>query len=260
MEKGMKKKIIAYVVLGLLSIAGVLFIIVTEPIPQNMLYHNFADKSSLLSLNNFMDVISNVGFLLVGLTGIYYLLRHEKYKIIFITNTEIKAYYFFFVGLVLTAIGSAYYHLNPNNFTLLWDRLPMTVAFMGFFTAVINEKVHVRLGAKLLLPLIFLGMLSVMYWYMTELSSNGDLRFYILVQYLPIVMIPFLILLLPSKYSKSFYFVIVVLIYAAAKVFEVLDAAIYKLGIGISGHTIKHLVAAYACYWVVLMLKRRKVM
>jgi hypothetical protein len=58
-------------------------------------------------------------------------------------------------------------------------------------------------------------------------------------------------LLFAPKYTGTHYWIVATVVYALAKVFEYLDEQIYAIGHVVSGHTLKHLVAAAAC-WVVL--------
>ena len=143
----------------------------------------------------------------------------------------------FFIGIFFTGIGSAFYHWNPGNSSLVWDRLPMTVSFMAFFSIITGVMIDKRSGKQILWPLVPFGILSVLYW-----VTTGDLRLYVLVQFLPIVL-TFLILLLYKNDLKK-YFWLMILFYALAKIFEALDYEMYfVLGI-ISGHSIKHLIAS----------------
>jgi hypothetical protein len=163
----------------------------------------------------------------------------------------------FFLGVALTSVGSAYYHFAPSNGTLIWDRLPMTIAFVSFFAAVVVERISLKAGLWLLLPLILLGISSVAYWNLTELHGRGDLRPYGYVQAYPLLGIPLVILLFPASYTRTADLLIVGGIYVLAKVFELFDRPIYDLAHIVSGHTLKHLVAALSAYWALRMLQLR---
>ncbi|PYU18912.1 MAG: hypothetical protein DMG30_26090 [Acidobacteria bacterium] len=113
------------------------------------------------------------------------------------------AYAVFFLGVALTSIGSAYYHWAPDNGRLVWDRLPMSIAFMSLLAAIITERITVNAGLRSLLPLMALGIASVLYWHLTELKGQGDLRLYGLVQFYPVMAIPLLLTLFPARYTRS---------------------------------------------------------
>ena len=239
---------------------GVIVAILAVPrISQNQSYHNFADQRNLLGISNFLNVISNAPFFLVGTLGLFFLWqqRASDAGCAFIEESEQWPYVVLFLGVVLIGFGSAYYHLLPDNARLAWDRLPMTLVFMSFFSATIVERISMKAGLWLLLPLVGVGIGSVIYWHLSELKGMGDLRPYVMVQFYPVLAIPFIVLLFPPRYTRGTDLLGIVALYAAAKVFELLDAEIFAIGRIVSGHTLKHLVAAIATYWILRMLRKR---
>jgi hypothetical protein len=168
-------------------------------------------------------------------------------------------YVLLFIGVSLVAFGSGYYHLEPNNETLVWDRLPMTIAFMSLFAILLSEFIEVKLGKGLLFPLLLVGMGSVFYWYWGEMHGEGDLRAYALVQFLPMLMIPFLLLTFKAHYTQIRGYWILLFCYLLAKVFEHFDREIYTLlGQVISGHSLKHMVAALGMYILLVSYENRE--
>ena len=146
----------------------------------------------------------------------------------------IKSIHFpLFIGIVLTDIGSAYYHSRPDNNTLVFDRIPMAIVFMSFLSAIIAECINTSTGNKLLFPLIILGIASVLWWKATEQICQGDMRFYTLVQIYSIVFTPLIFFLFPLKdFSRiKKCFISIILLYLIAKIFEHYDSNIYlKVG------------------------------
>jgi len=250
---------LALLLLAAFTLAAVCGAFLWPRIPQDPAYNQFADNRSFLRIPHFLDLGSNVGFLLVGALGLTFLLSAEnlRTKASFITAEERWPYVLFFLGVALTSIGSAYYHWAPDNDRLLWDRLPMSIAFMSLLAAIITERISVKLGLRSLLPLIALGVGSVLYWHFTELGGRGDLRLYGFVQFYPLVAIPLLMIMFPARYTRSTDLFTALAFYAAAKVFEVLDASVFAMGRFVSGHTMKHVAAAVGAYWLLRMLKRR---
>jgi hypothetical protein len=252
------KRARAWAALGFAAISvGVFFVL--PPIPQDPAYHNFADQRAWLGVPHFLDVFSNLGFLIVGAWGLAFVSRkasaQSEHR--FAAASERRPYYFFFLGVFLTAFGSAYYHLAPDNPRLVWDRLPMAVGFMSLLAAVISERVDVRLGSRLLAPLIALGIGSVLYWRWTALRGHDDLRLYGLVQFGSFAAVALLVSLWTPRYSRGTDLIAVAGLYGLAKLCEWLDRPIFALGNIVSGHTLKHLAAAAACYGVLRMLKLR---
>jgi hypothetical protein len=228
-------------------------------IPQPQSYHMFADQRGFLGIPNFGDVVSNLPFAVVGLWGLVFLLRSnsDHDPVSFIDRRERWPYLIVFGGLVLTAFGSAYYHLRPGNSRLVWDRLPMTIVFMSLVSAIIAERISPRTGLWLLPVLLVIGLGSVLQWYLSELRDAGDLRFYSAVQAYSTLFL-FVALLLPSSYTRRADLAIVAGFYVLAKVLEILDRQIFELGHVVSGHTLKHLAAAAAGYWILRMLLNRR--
>lgn len=231
--------------------AGCAFGLMLMPaIPQQQAYHHFADRRALLGVPNFADTASNLPFLVVGVLGMAAIVRG---RVRFIDRRERWSYLIFFVGVALACFGSAYYHLAPDNDRLVWDRLPMTIAFMSLLAAIIAERVDLEAGLGLLAPLLLLGAASVWYWQLKD-----DLRLYGLVQFFPVLGIPLMMWLFPPRYTRSFDLVPALGFYALAKIFEAADKQVYALGGIVSGHTLKHLAAAAATASVLRMLLRRE--
>ena len=213
----------------------------------------------MLSIPNFGNVVSNLPFAVIGLLGIAFLLHAASGPSCghLLDSRERWPYLIAFVGMLLTAFGSSYYHLAPNNARLVWDRLPMTLVFMSMVAAMIAERVQLRLGLILLPPLLVIGIASVLQWYESEIHGAGDLRFYAAVQgYSALVLL--IVLLFPPRYTRGYDLAIIVGFYALAKALETLDKPIFSIGHLVSGHTLKHLAAATAGYWLLRMLQLRR--
>ena len=245
--------------LMILTVTVVVACCMLPRIPQPQSYHQFADQRSFLGIPNFGDVTSNLPFAVIGAWGIAFVLQSHRRRDhrTFVDEREQWPYLFAFVGLLLTAFGSSYYHLAPDNARLVWDRLPMTITFMSMVSAVIAERISVRLGIWLLPVLLVIGPASVYQWYWSETRGAGDLRFYAAVQAysaLVILMAP----LFPQRYTRTGDFGLVVGFYALAKGLELLDKPIFGAVRVVSGHTLKHLAAAAAGYCILRMLQKRK--
>ena len=218
------------------TLAAIFFL---PPIPQSLSFHHFADDRSLWGIPNFGNVASNLPFLIIGIVGLLTVARAAVSRAIRVT------YIVLFLGVLLTGFGSAYYHWCPNNDTLVWDRIPMTIVFMSLLAATVTELVSRPLGIGLLLPLVAAGVGSVLWWHYTESFEKGDLRFYGWVQFYPMLAIPLILWLYYTPAVKAILpsLIWIVVWYAFAKVLEQLDYPIYHV-LGISGHSLKHLAAA----------------
>jgi hypothetical protein len=238
-----------------LAAAAVVGVALAGPIPQDPAYHAFADHATRLGVRNAADVLSNVAFLVVGLVLIARGGRTRD-----VPAWERRAFLAYGVGVLLTAFGSAYYHLDPRHETLVWDRLTMTVAFTAFFALVLGERLGAAVGRRALVPLLAVGIASVATWAATLAAiPGGDLRAYVVVKYVPPAVALLLLALVPEPRATRGPVLWTLLLMAAATAFELLDAPVHEATGGVvSGHTLKHLVAAAACATPLVWFARRR--
>jgi hypothetical protein len=244
--------------IGILVATAVAVLVVAfarSRLPQSIDYFDFADGRRLAGIPNALNVLSNLAFLATGGAGIAAI---RAGRVRFRDARERAPWLVLFTGVALTGVGSTWFHLAPSSATLVWDRLPMTLGFMGLLSGIVAERVDAAWGRRLLWPLVVAGIASVLYWYGTELAGVGDLRPYFLVQYYPLLAIPLILLLFPARYSGSLAYLAALGAYLLAKVAEVEDAGLYGLGRVVSGHTVKHLLAAAGIAALLWMLVRRE--
>jgi hypothetical protein len=241
---------------GGLAVLAAAALLLVPPIPQDPAYHRLADSRPWLGIPNVLNVLSNAGFVLIGALGLALVAGGGGARV-FREPGERWPYVVFFGGLFLTGFGSAYYHWEPGNARLAWDRLPLAITLMGLLAATITERIAVKAGLWLLGPLVAIGAGSVIYWHWTEERGAGDLRLYALVQFYPVVALPLMLWWLPSRYTRGGELLAAAATYAAAKVPELLDGWILSATRVVSGHTLKHLLAALSGYWVLRMLRHR---
>jgi predicted membrane channel-forming protein YqfA (hemolysin III family) len=238
-----------------LTLLAVALALLLPAVPQPIAYHDFADKREAYGIGNFFDVTSNLAFAIAGAVGIWLVLRP---KTCFASPAERWPYLVFCVGVLLTSLGSCYYHLEPDNETLFWDRLPMTVAFMSLISAQIVDRVDVRYGLRALVPMLLIGIGTVVYWIVTERQGNGNVMPYVVLQAYAVIVLLKLAAMHPSRYTHGNAIYVVFVAYLLAKVFEHYDRQIFEWTGMVSGHTLKHVVAGLAGIPVAWMLWRRR--
>lgn len=226
-----------------------------SPIRQSRNFYDYADQRVWLGIPNFCNVISNLPFLLVGILG---LKRLTSFPTLALEPKISKIYFIFFSGLIAAFLCSSYYHLAPNAFTLMLDRIPITVTFIALYSIVLSEYVSIRLGQHLFYPAAVYGILSVIYWYTSDtISGRGDLSAYVLVQLIPVIHLPIIIWLFKPRFSHGGYYLYALLAYVLAKWAESNDEQLYSVLGVISGHSIKHLLAGLSGYLIYLGWRRR---
>ena len=222
---------------------------------QPVEYHDFADHRHAFGIDNFLDVVSsNLAFLIAGVMGLVIVIGG---RVRFEFASERWPFVVFFLGVLLTALGSGYYHLAPDNETLFWDRLPMTIAFMGLVSSQIVDRISVRAGLILLLPMLLLGVTSVVYWRATERMGAGNVLPYALLQGYAVVVLLMMAALHPSRYTRANDLYFIFGWYVLAKLLEHFDAQVLAYTHAVSGHSLKHVAAAAAGFVACRMLMQR---
>lgn len=242
----MKRAILAVLTLGSLVVT-VLFV---RPLPQPPEYHHFADQRTLLGIPHFMDVATNLPFLVAGVLGLYNAVAGRD--LFYPVPAARGPWALLGLAIALTAFGSAYYHWDPCDARLFWDRLPMAIGFSAVLGILVLERVDRRVGAVLWVPLVIAGVWSLVYW-----RTHGDLRFYVLLQAWAVLLPPLVLGVFPAPSTESRWLWMGLGLYGLAKAFEALDAPIFSLSHAMSGHSLKHLAAAGGSGCFFLHLKRR---
>lgn len=234
----------AILTIGLITLITLLALwLFTDPLAQPLNYHNFSDSRSWLGIRNAANILSNLPFILIGLFGLVAIKKTANRS-----SLPALMYSIFFLSLILIAAGSSVYHLSPDNSLLVFDRLPMSTGFTSLFSIIIWERLSHRLGNQVFPCLLAAGILSVLYWHWTD-----DLRPYVLIQFLPLILMPVLILRFNGPGTR--YLWLALTLYLLAKVAEIFDPQLYQTsGQILSGHTLKHLLASASVLMILLKI------
>lgn len=237
-----------------LCLAMALAFALYSPIAQFERYHNFADQRGWSWLPHAADVLSNLGFAVVGVLGLRLIWSRSEQQLADMgLQSSWLGYSVFFIALTLTAAGSSWYHLQPDNARLVWDRLPIVLACAGLVDAVLSEQLG-RITMHVLRSLLMLlAPLSVLWW-----SASGDLAPYLFLQLLPLLLIPVVLLLYRARRSDVIGYGLAITAYAVAKVLELSDQPVFELLGVVSGHTLKHVFAALAGLAIYHLLRARQ--
>lgn len=252
------RNVVGTLLIALVAVASVVALLYSGRIPQDPTYHNFSDSKTYFSVPNALNVLSNIPFILVGFYGVFSLMWGKLTSSTLIKSNEL-AYWVLFLGTAFVGFGSSYYHLSPSNETLVWDRLPMTIAFMSLYSIIICEFVSVKYCRATLIFLLMSGTISVLYWWYTESHGVGDLRYYIVVQFFPVITIPIILLFFRSKFTLVSAYWVLLLLYVLAKLVEYFDHQIHGALSVLSGHSIKHIFPAIGILYLLHAYKTRKI-
>lgn len=247
------------VALAVLAIAAVAAIFSLPPIADPPSYFDFADRRTLLGVAHLMNVISNAPWAIIGLAGLVFTLRIRTGSDgPFSQPWERTGSLVLFASMLGISFGSAWFHSVPGPSSLLWDRLPMAAVFMSFFTLVIGDRIGLHAGRLLFWPLVAFGLFSVLYWQHTHGLGRGDLRFYVLAQFFPMLAIPLMLVFCHARYTRASDIWLCLACYVLSKLFELWDAPVFALTGVLSGHTLKHLAGAFAALFILRNIQLRR--
>ncbi len=240
--------------LVLLAVTGIaVFIsIFVFSMPQPRAYHMFVDSRTCLGIPNFFNTASNLAFLVAGLSMLIFLYaRRRQFPEMFIERGELWILVVLYASTLLVTFGSGYYHLAPDNARLFWDRLPMTLVASAFVSTIVADRFGARAGFATLAILFVLSFGALLYWLATQSLAQDNVWPYIATVYGSLSFAVVAMVLFPSRYTHAHAAWVTLAIYMTAMAFDTwLDSTLYTMGAILSGHSLKHLLAAVALFWM----------
>ena len=220
------------------------------PIPQPQDYHDFADDREFIGIPNALDVMSNLVIIYPGIVGLAFV--HERRKNPQVPDDETSIHITLFAGMILTFAGSVWFHLDPNDSTMLWDRLGMSIIIGSCISLIINDLWDRGLAGKIHIPIIVASIISVVWWPVFD-----DLRVYFIVKHHPFILFPILVVFGTKLYDKISGYYWGLSMFVLATIFEFEDEAIFQITGFISGHTLKHIAAGIGLWFLMVMIRDR---
>jgi hypothetical protein len=233
---------------GVACLSPAIGVALMSPVIKGPTFHQYADGRPLFGLPHAGDVLSNLPFVIVGVLGLVLARRIEHLPRGLVALA--------FAGVLGIGVGSATYHVHPIDATLAFDWLPIVLALSWMVALVIADRVDLRVGAIAAVALPLAATASVMWWWLGGgTTSGGDMRWYAFLQLLLVALVPLLVLLYPRGRIDRTYLLLAVGCFVAARAVHAADATILATT-GVSGHTLKHLIAGLATFMVLRAVQR----
>ncbi|MES2611283.1 MAG: hypothetical protein V4679_13625 [Pseudomonadota bacterium] len=227
----------AGLLIGACALAGLA--VLGPALPADLHQHGFADQRTLLGIPCALDVLSNLPFAVAGLCGLAWWARLGREALGGVSRALVGL---FFAGLLLTAVGSGVYHWHPDDAGLLWDRLGMVLPFAGLLGLAAAGRVSPRAGWAAAGTVLLAGTAAVLWW-----AHSGNLLPWAAVQLGGMLVVLALAVLPRRADALAVHLGAVIAFYGVAKLFEAADHAVLEAtGQWVSGHSLKHLIAAGA--------------
>ncbi len=234
--------------LACFAVAPLLIVAMMSPVLRGPAFHHYADARWLLGLPHAGDVLSNLPFVWVGIAGLIAARRA--------VGLPRGLVALFFAGILGIGLGSGAYHVHPTDATLVFDWLPIVIAVAFLVALVASDRVDRSLGRIAAVVLPTAGLVSVMWWWAGGGTDGGDMRFYATLQLLFIAMVPVMVLLYPKGRLPRADLLCGMVCFVLARLVNTRDASILDSTTLVSGHTVKHLMAGLAAWFVLRAVRR----
>jgi hypothetical protein len=219
-----------------------------HPVINGPSFHRYADARAFFGIPNAGDVLSNLPFVIIGIAGLL-----AARRVVGVSRGLVAL---FFAGILGIGLGSGAYHAYPIDATLAFDWLPIVLALAWLSALLLADRVDPFAGkvAAVVLPLA--AFASVAWWWGGGgTSAGGDMRWYAFLQLLFVVLVPVILFLYPKGRLERGPLLLGVACFVAARLVHSADETVLEMT-GVSGHTLKHLVAAMAAYFVLVAVRR----
>ncbi|WP_394788813.1 hypothetical protein [Rhodoferax sp.] len=234
----------------LLACASALLIACLGPaVAQYDHYHAFADQRVWWGIPHAMDVLSNIPFAVGGIWGLVQLWRHRLAR-----SAQRYLSALFFLGLVVTALCSSVYHWQPGDGGLVFDRLGIVLAFAGLLGLALADRVSDRAGLAMMAVVLVCGPYAVGVW-----VFSGNLLPWAVLQGGGMLLLLCLAWCPPAAETWGIRLGTVIVVYSLAKLLELGDHSVFAwTGGWVSGHSLKHALAALAAWPVLVAMRPQK--
>lgn len=232
----------ALILLVSMTLAVMMGLLAWGPVPLSAQVHRHADERSLLDMPGATNVWVNLVMFAAGAWG-WCATRASRWPAQLRTPWQL-----FHLCAMLSALASGLYHSGTGDALFVLTHVFTAAGFMMLTLGMLAERVHSRFGSLMACVLVLSGIaMTGLVMLFGPSGQNGlDMRPLLLQEVIPVLVIPAGILSLPGRFTQAFDWVVVLTLYALAKLLESSDALVPEMSGWISGHTLMHLMLATA--------------
>ncbi len=232
--------------LASMTLAVAMGLIAWGPIELTAHVHRYADDRAWLGIPGAANVWVNAAMFAAGAWG-WRTTRRSHWPTHLRTPWQL-----FQLCAMASAAASAAYHARPDDTLFVLTHVATASGFVMLTLGHLAERVHSCFGSRSLCGTVLLGitLTGASMLFGRALSGALDMRPLLLLEVIPVLVIPAGALSLPGQSTLFFDWVLVLSLYALAKLLEAGDALILEASGWISGHTLMHLALTAAVGWM----------
>ena len=217
------------------------------PMPIGTSAHAYADARTWLGIPNASNVLVNLPLFWLAVWG-WCATRASGWPSWLRTPWQ-----WFHLFAMATALTSGLYHAAPNDTLFVISHIGQASAFTLLTLGVLAERVDARFGsvACCVMSVVAIALTGGAMAYAVRIDGPIDMRPLMLLEILPVLLIPTGALGLRGSHTEASTWFVVLALYASSKLFDVGDPAIFGLSGGrIGGHALMHLSLSVVVGWM----------
>lgn len=237
----------ALVMLASMTLAATMGMVAWGPMLVAFDEHRYADERTWLGVPAAANVLVNLPMFALGAWG-WRTTRSSGWP-----EALRRPWGWFHICAMLSAVLAGMYHANPGDVLFVLAHVCTACCFLALTLGALAERVHLNFGSRATCRAALLGpvLLGVAMLLGRLLYGELDLRPLLLLEIIPVLVIPAGALSLRGQWTRASDWLAVLLLYAVSKMFETGDAAILRAtGGSLSGHTLMHLALGGAVGWM----------
>jgi hypothetical protein len=232
----------ALILLVSMTLAAMMGLLAWGPVQLSPQAHQYADQRYWLGIPGAANVWVNLAMFAAGAWG-WRATRASLWP------AHLRApWQLFHLCAMLSAAASGLYHARPGDSLFVLTHVFTAAGFMMLTLGLLAERVHSRFGSLVACALVLFGVaatgLVMLFGYSGQ--TGLDMRPLLFLEIIPVLVIPAGALSLPGRSTLALDWILVLTLYALAKLLESSDALVLEMSGWISGHTLMHLTLAAA--------------